>query len=1609
MKSYRFVLFITSIFMSHILAFAQSNGIQPGTVQIGGPDVIGVGDLNINLSIPVVSKGGIGLPFSMSLTFNNNFWHKVGTSPANWSQTGALGRQGGWFINDPFLGGAWAAGTYTQCNGGTQYIYLGFYDPAGTLHSFASGLVVSNIAGCASSSATQAFTDGEGTATVYAPGAGTSIVTTSSGVILIPRGANSGPSNAPSGNVVVDTNGNAISWNDTNKSYTDTLGITEVTRTGNGTPSSPYVYSYPTQSGNGMASVTLNYATYTVATQFSCTGVSEYPPTSQNLLSSIVLGDGSQYSFTYEITPSDTHTPHYVTGRLASVTWPTGGTTSYTYSGTNCNTGLPTGLTRQTPDGIWTYTPGTLKTTVTSPADSSGHKSVTVYSFAGTILHPTFRESQKQVFQDTTSGTLLLTTVTCYNGNTTNCATASAPTLPITETDVYSTPGGMTQSSHATTFLDSYGSVTQVNAYDFDGTLVRQTVTPIGTWNGTGCSAIGNGIQNRICYRNVYDGSSVIKRSEIFSYDNHGNLTTDTISPVANISQPGNLTKSYAYNANGTIKIVTDINGAQTTYSYNGTGGCNGGLPTSVALPTGATTIFTYDCNGAVISSATDPNNVMTRFAYVDPLWRVTSVTDPSGNVSATVYSPTSVESTFTFGTSAIDVLNQLDSLGRVYIKQRRQGPNLGTADTQTTIYDSNGRQSFSSLAFNCTWGATSCSSSFGTTINYDALGRALSTINSGTGSLSTSFNSQDALITVGPAPPGEVAKKAQQERDGLGRTKSTCRISASSGNTPCGQATGGYNGFPTTFTYDAVGFVLTATRASSSGSQTKTVTRDGLGRILTAHHPEENGNVQFFYDTAPGSPGGACPGTYKGDLVKRFDQNGNTTCFTYDSLHRVISISYAGPNVDGANKYFVYDTASVNGIAMQYGAGKLVEAYTAPSQGGTKITDIGYSYDVLGHLTDVYESTPHAGGYYHTSAVYAANGAIQSFSGLGTQGTFTYGLDGEGRPYSAKQGTNNLVNTISYNAANQPLTVSLGLGDNDTYTYDHNTGRMQSYTFTVGSTPKSTAGNLTWNANGTLRSLAITDGFNSAGTHTCNYGDPSSQGYDDIGRIAKVDCGASVWQQNFSYDAFDNLTKIVPGGGTGISWMPGYNQTNNHYALAGTNYDSNGNLLSDTFHTYTWNQDNHPLTVDSTACGVNGTCITYDAFGRSVEKNVAGTYYQLEYGPFGKVGVMSGQTMKQGYVPLPGGDTFSPSPDTIWHRDWLGSIRVASSLNNRGITFDRAFAPFGELYDTVTGGTSSPDFAGNTQDTIFGEYDTPNREQHPNQGRWISPDPAHAGWNLYAYVTNNPLSLDDPTGLAGDEDLPHLLVNSYHVFLPHVPNQFGGDWDGGTAPGGLVCELDGVQTDCGVALAGVNTGAAAVCPLPGYCRWGSDSGGNPQFIIFDDPISQALYHQGMPSGTILAWCTGPYEHPNCVHTNILYSDVDRLGMSGALFNAVNLGTGFRTFSSFGGLEPGDIAVIGKLGETESFAKQGYDVFNMEGNWFNVSDANIEWVNEVIANEQPVIIASDLTEANLLGDFGLMDANFSTFGTELSMFLDAGYEFALVEDGGEVLLVLLMM
>jgi RHS repeat-associated protein len=545
------------------------------------------------------------------------------------------------------------------------------------------------------------------------------------------------------------------------------------------------------------------------------------------------------------------------------------------------------------------------------------------------------------------------------------------------------------------------------------------------------------------------------------------------------------------------------------------------------------------------------------------------------------------------------------------------------------------------------------------------------------------------------------------------------------------------------------------------------------LGRLTSEANPE-NGTVRYSYD-----PYSFCwSAGADGDLHTRTDNAGNVTCYRHDLLHRLIDVARWANNafVIGSCQRLRYDNAS-SGVVTQpvgYSAadtqGRLIEAETDDCSAWppTPTTDEWFSYDARGEMADLYQLTPNSGGYYHTSATYWANGLLNTLSGVPGQTAWTFGVDGEGRPSTAVQGTTNLVTGVTYTSAGQPRIISLGAGDSDNYAYDPNTGRMTNYTFTVGSPAVSITGGLFWNPNGTLNKLQISDGFNAGGTQTCKYGDPANSipGYDDLGRLIKVDCGATVWQQNFSYDPFGNITKTVPINATGYSWIPGYNQANNQYTLSGTSYDANGNLLNDSFHTYTWNAENHLTMIDTTTCaGGNSVCLTYDAFNRMVEKQISTNYKQILYSPIGKTAVMNGQTLVNAYVPLPGGATLyeTPGQKNFWHKDWLGSARLSSTVGH-SIIFDRAFAPFGETYNVFGQTTGLSSFTGDTQDTFIVNagapqepFDTPNRELHPIQGRWLSTDPAGLAavdpsnpqtWNRYGYVTNNPLGFIDPLGL---------------------------------------------------------------------------------------------------------------------------------------------------------------------------------------------------------------------------------------------------------------------
>lgn len=176
--------------------------------------------------------------------------------------------------------------------------------------------------------------------------------------------------------------------------------------------------------------------------------------------------------------------------------------------------------------------------------------------------------------------------------------------------------------------------------------------------------------------------------------------------------------------------------------------------------------------------------------------------------------------------------------------------------------------------------------------------------------------------------------------------------------------------------------------------------------------------------------------------------------------------------------------------------------------------------------------------------------------------------------------------------------------------------------------------------------------------------------------------------------------------------------------------------------------------TSGTPACGMSGMCYVYDAFGNIVEVSSGSNWKELWRTMAGIV-TMAGTTPSYAQWSSPAGGTVIVGGNSSYfsylHKDWLGNARIISSLASASVTTDRAFAPYGEMYD-VFGSTGSQYnmFAGTTNSyyTSGIVWDTPNRELSENVGRWLSPDPSDSGWNQYAYPTN-PNSFSDPLGLA--------------------------------------------------------------------------------------------------------------------------------------------------------------------------------------------------------------------------------------------------------------------
>jgi RHS repeat-associated protein len=1163
-------------------------------------------------------------------------------------------------------------------------------------------------------------------------------------------------------------------------------------------------------------------------------------------MTSIALPDGTSYQITYEATPGGPSGA--VTGRIASITLPTGGEITYQYTGSNdgvnCSDGSTMGLTRTTPDGVWTYARAAISgtpqytTTITDPQNNQ-----TVVTFEGPY------EIERQVYQGSASpSNLLKTTYTCYNGAAYPCSTYAANNNPmlnaVQQRTVYTVwPSGL--ESETNTDYDynsstgiSRGLVTEVDEYGYGsgapGSLSRKTVTSYNT-------SLTNGIYDRPATVTVYNADSSTAAQTAYTYDggtvtssgapqhitvsgSRGNPTTIAYSTSGSVT----LSVINTYYDTGMVLVAKDVAGHATTYSYSSsTDQCADAFPATItpAISTLATSA-SWNCNGGVMSSSTDANGQTTTFKYTDPnFWRLTEIDYPGKGKTTFAYSDTVND--FSIATSRLvstalgnhTVTQYFDGVGRL----------IKSADTQAcstvdTTYDSLSRVYSVSNPY-----CSTNDSTYGLTYySYDALGRSADegtshAIKYPDSSFTSITYSANCTTSTDPA-----SKKRTLCSDALGRLNAVTEDPS------------GLN-YQTSYGYNALNDLTSV----SQGSQTRSYYYDQLGRLTSDVTPEA-GTVTYTYPVK----GSICSGDPTTPCTQK-DNRGITTTYTYDAVNRLTSKSYSDGTTPQAN--FSYDQGSVSigswsSGTLPYPLGRLTEATT--TSGSTLQTAVAFNYDQMGRVWDYWQCTPancgnatiphlnytydaagdvltwlHPGGFTITNTIPTPSQRVTEISSSISDSThppvlaqnITY------TPWGAVAGLTNgcagnsctaTVESYTYNNRLQLSQIQLGTSGNSSAYYS------LTYNYSLpGSTPTgcpvtpSGSGN-----NGDVIGYTYTDG-------TGSYGHSASYVYDTLNRLvcaAASGSSSAAYNQEFSYDRYGNMTCVTNGYTFGPP-CPAWTYNGSNQITLGFNYDAAGDVASDGVNFYSWDAEQHMTSINNGTLNMN-----FNALGWRVYEGASGTTLSYFTDPAGQfLGANWGPSWNAA-VPFGGrtlaeysGETSNPA--YFDHPNVLGSEEQWT--NAAGASAGEVdFSPWGYKMVDTTNGSMYQLFASLLwYDPQADGYQTPNRYYIPRHGAWLSPDPLRGdltnpqSLNRYAYVLNNPTTSTDPLGLSPGE----WWANSDCGMSPC----YGGHGSG-------QCFIDRMEGPCGLAVALLTNGAAAACPL-GACEFVNGLGQVVQYNAF--------------------------------------------------------------------------------------------------------------------------------------------------------------------------------
>jgi RHS repeat-associated protein len=253
----------------------------------------------------------------------------------------------------------------------------------------------------------------------------------------------------------------------------------------------------------------------------------------------------------------------------------------------------------------------------------------------------------------------------------------------------------------------------------------------------------------------------------------------------------------------------------------------------------------------------------------------------------------------------------------------------------------------------------------------------------------------------------------------------------------------------------------------------------------------------------------------------------------------------------------------------------------------------------------------------------------------------------------------------------------------------------------------------------------------------------------------------------NYIYDNVYRLSSV-----TNPAENYSYDPVGNRNPLSQT-YDSGNRLLDDGTYTYTYDHDGNmtkkvkKVGGDTTTYSYNSEdqligvvtptqtiSYKYDALGRRIEKNVAGTISKYIYDGEDIIEELDGNhALIATYTHGPGIDEpiclEKNNQKYYYIADGLGSITAIVDANEN-IVQTYKYDSFGNILSTTGSLTQPYTYTGREYDSETGLFYYRARYYDSHTGRFLQEDPIGfvGGLNLYSYTGSNPINNTDPIGL---------------------------------------------------------------------------------------------------------------------------------------------------------------------------------------------------------------------------------------------------------------------